>query len=241
MQISAIWLCLRLCHFKIFWDTWALRLRRFKILTCPLLNSRIPMCLPCGPSMVDYPETYGILKKLIAEVSGRFLGVFLNSFHHITLLFSAKKETMHEMFWARVCNVEGQDSLNQEFLCDYLQWWIIQKPLETSRNWSRRFSGMFLGGFSNSFIRNKLKKYIHSNKKNWDTCWKPLRLVSRGFWTILHRQTTWYFPRFGEFFGITVNFIIQKQLWEKRDTLILMIHLSLSSKSWSFWFSMWNF
>ena len=28
--------------------------------------------IPCGPSMMDYPETSGNLRKLAVEVSGRF-------------------------------------------------------------------------------------------------------------------------------------------------------------------------
>ena len=32
----------------------------------------LQICIPCGPSMMDYPETSGNLRKQAAEVSGKF-------------------------------------------------------------------------------------------------------------------------------------------------------------------------
>ena len=58
----------------------------------------------CGPSMMDYPETSGNLRKLAAEVSGRFLDIFINkkNFENKSTLikkFRNLAETSAAGFW----------------------------------------------------------------------------------------------------------------------------------------------
>ena len=49
---------------------WALQSRYCLVETCMLYLSTYS--IPCGPSIMDYPETSGNLRKPAAAVSGRF-------------------------------------------------------------------------------------------------------------------------------------------------------------------------
>ena len=51
---------------------------KYKSLKDLIIKMHHHVYIPCGPSMMDYPETCGNLRKLAAEVSGRFPDIFIN-------------------------------------------------------------------------------------------------------------------------------------------------------------------
>ena len=58
MQIPALWLCLRLCQFKIFWDTWALKVSQHKLSPIHILIFWCPCEILCC-----WPLLYHVQKK----------------------------------------------------------------------------------------------------------------------------------------------------------------------------------
>jgi hypothetical protein len=58
-----------------------------------------PYCILCGPSIIDYPETSGNLRKPAASVSGRFPNFFINKEKLKKIIQTKKFGNLPETCW----------------------------------------------------------------------------------------------------------------------------------------------